>query len=296
MKGYKVFNPDFTCLSFQYEIGKEYKIKDKPQLCEKGFHFCEFVGDCFNYYSFNPNNIVCEIEALGDIDTKLDENKCCTNHIKIIRQLNWEEVLKLTNHGKNNTGYLNTGDRNTGYSNTGYSNTGNLNTGDRNTGDRNTGDRNTGDRNNGYSNTGDWNTGYSNTGYSNTGNWNTGNWNTGYSNTGDRNTGGFCTGENTIKLFNKESDWTYKKFENSKVYSLLCQVDTKIWIYESSMTDEEKKKYPSFKTSGGYLKDIPYKEAFQNAWLNWSEGNRNEFKNLPNFDAEIFELITGVKV
>ena len=271
MKGYKVFNPDFTCLEFQFEEGKEYKTKGKLELCKNGFHFCEVASDCFNYYSFNSNNIVCEVEALGDVVTQNGENKLCTNHIKIIKRLTWLEVLNIVNLGKDNTGLLNTG----------YSNTGNRNTGDWNTG---------------YSNTGGWNTGYSNTGGWNTGNWNTGNWNTGYSNTGDRNTGGFCTGENTIKLFNKESDWTYKKFENSKVYSLLCQVDTKIWIYESSMTDEEKKKYPSFKTSGGYLKDIPYKEAFQNAWLNWSEGNRNEFKNLPNFDAEIFELITGVKV
>ena len=249
MKGYKVFNPDFTCRSFLFEVGKEYKTKGKPELCNNGFHFCEFAGDCFNYYSFNSDNIVCEVEALGDIDIKSDENKCCTNHIKIIRQLTWEEVLKVANHGKNNTGHSNTGDRNTG-------------------------DRNTGD--------------------SNTGGWNTGDRNTGYSNTGDSNTGAFCTGEITIKLFDKESNWTHQDFITSQAYSLLCEVDTKMWIYTEHMSSEEKEKYPSHKTSGGYLKDIPFKEAFQNKWHNWSDASKKVFTSLPNFDAAIFEKITGV--
>ncbi len=324
MKGYKVFNPDFTCRSFLFEVGKEYKTKGKPELCNNGFHFCEFAGDCFNYYSFNSDNIVCEVEALGDIDIKSDENKCCTNHIKIIRQLTWEEVLKVANHGKNNTGHSNTGDRNTGdrntgdsntgdrntgYRNTGDRNTGYRNTGDRNTGDRNTGGWNTGDRNTGYRNTGDRNTGYrntgdsntgyrntgdSNTGDSNTGGWNTGDRNTGYSNTGDSNTGAFCTGEITIKLFDKESNWTHQDFITSQAYSLLCKVDTKMWIYTEHMSSEEKEKYPSHKTSGGYLKDIPFKEAFQNKWHNWSDASKKVFTSLPNFDAAIFEKITGV--
>ncbi len=85
-------------------------------------------------------------------------------------------------------------------------------------------------------------------------------------------------------------------FFDSTAYSLLCQVDTKMWIYASEMTEEEKQKNPSYKTCGGYLKDIPFKEAFQNKWHNWSESNRQAFKDLPNFDAAIFEEITGVKV
>jgi hypothetical protein len=207
----------------------------------------------------------------------------------------------FANTGSWNTGYRNTGDRNTGSWNTGDRNTGYSNTGDRNTGDRNTGYSNTGDRNTGYSNTGDrntgsWNTGDRNTGYRNTGSWNTGDRNTGYSNTGDRNAGVFCTGEKYIKFFNKESDWTEKDFLNSKAYLLLCDVNTKMWIDESVMTDEEKEKYPSHKACGGYLKDIPFKEAFTNKWHNWSEANRKVFTTLPYFDAEIFEQITGVKL
>lgn len=60
MKGYKVFNPDFTCKDFLFEVGKEYKTKRKPKLDNNGFHFCEFAIDCFSYYNFNPNNIICK--------------------------------------------------------------------------------------------------------------------------------------------------------------------------------------------------------------------------------------------
>jgi hypothetical protein len=68
-----------------------------------------------------------------------------------------------------------------------------------------------------------------------------------------------------------------------------------MWIYPNSMTAEEKKANPSYQTCDGYLKDIPFKEAFQNMWHNLSDSNKNEFMKLPNFDSGIFEEITGVK-
>lgn len=58
MKGYKVFNPDFTCRSFQFEVGKTYEHKGELKICRSGFHFCRNVADCFNYYSFDPKNRV----------------------------------------------------------------------------------------------------------------------------------------------------------------------------------------------------------------------------------------------
>jgi hypothetical protein len=62
------------------------------------------------------------------------------------------------------------------------------------------------------------------------------------------------------------------------------------------MSEDEKTAHPSWKTADGYLNDIPFKEAFSNAWGNWSKESRNAFIELPNFDAEIFEQITSVKV
>jgi hypothetical protein len=311
IRGYKVFNPDLTCRDFQFEVGKDFKHEGTIEICKSGFHFCIKASHCFSYYNFNSGNKVCEVEAIGAIQTHADDSKVCTDHIRILRLLTWEEVLQVANDGKHNTGhsntgysntgdrntgYRNTGDRNTGYSNTGDRNTGYRNTGDWNTGYSNTGDRNTGDRNTGDRNTGDRNTGDRNTGYRNTGYCNTGDRNTGYCNTGDRNTGVFCTGCKTLDFFNKKSDWTEEMFKESKAYSLLCQVDTKMWIYPGQMTDEEKQKHPSYKTCDGYLKDVPFKDAFQNQWHNWNSENRAAFTSLPNFDADIFFEITGVRI
>ena len=35
---YKVFNSDWTCRGFQYEVGKTYSIKGEPVMCKSGFH------------------------------------------------------------------------------------------------------------------------------------------------------------------------------------------------------------------------------------------------------------------
>ena len=141
MKGYKVFNKDWTCREFQYEVGKTYEMKEDPVCCKRGFHFCRKLIDCFNYYRFDSENKVAEIEAMGAIDKR--DSKFCTNKIKIIRELTWYEVLDLVNTGDENTGNKNTGNKNTGNKNTGNKNTGNSNTGDWNITDFSTGCFNT---------------------------------------------------------------------------------------------------------------------------------------------------------
>ena len=138
MKGYKVFNKDWTCRNFQYEVGKTYEMDEKPICCNRGFHFCEKASDCFQYYSFNPNNKVAEVEALGDIDTNNDDSKRSTNKIHIIREITWQEVLDLVNIGKSCTGLCNSG---------------NCNSGDYNSGNYNSGDWNKSSFNNGCFNT-----------------------------------------------------------------------------------------------------------------------------------------------
>ena len=119
MQGYKVFEPDWTCRGFQYAVGETFEEDVVPSCCNRGFHFCKELKDCFNYYPFNPENKVAEIEALGDIDTETDDSKCCTNKIRIVRELTWEEVLRLVNIGKANTGLCNSGNCNSGNCNSG---------------------------------------------------------------------------------------------------------------------------------------------------------------------------------
>ena len=138
MKGYKVFNGDWTCRDKQYTCPGYFEEDVKPYTCKVGMHFCPRLVDCFNYYSFDPDNRVAEVEAVGDVDIS-DETKFCTNKLMIIREIPWDEVLRLVNTGNRNTGYRNTGNRNTGDWNTGDWNTGNRNTGDWNFTNRSTG-------------------------------------------------------------------------------------------------------------------------------------------------------------
>ena len=309
--GFKVFRPDWTCDPTgynpkQYTCPGKFEEEGELDVCGHGMHFCQTAADCFNYYSFNSENKVAEVIAYGEVRT--DGDKSCTDKLEIVREIPWDEVLRIVNLGKNCTGRCNTGNRNTGDWNTGNRNTGNRNTGDCNTGNRNTGNRNTGDwntgnRNTGDWNTGDWNTGNRNTGNRNTGDWNTGDWNTGNRNTGDWNkssfnTGCFNTEEQKIMLFNKPSNMTYSEWLDSDARYLLNQIpkDVVEWVYEEDMTDEEKAAHPTYETTGGYLKVLDESECGQLWWGSLSDRRKEIIKAIPNFDAEIFFQCTGVRV
>ena len=283
IKGYKVFNPDWTCKGFQYEVGKTFEEDVTPECCEAGFHFCTKASDCFNYYRFDSNNKVAEVLALGEVDSRSDDTKCCTNKIQIVREISWQELLTIVNTGKSCTGLCNTGNRNTGNCNTGNRNTGNCNTGNRNTGDWNTGNCNTGNWN-----TGDWNTGNRNTGNRNTGDWNIVN----------ASSGCFCTEDQKILIFDKPSDWTLKDWWNSDARYLLNQIPRNVveWIYEENMTNQEKKENPTYKTTSGYLKVLDESEAAQIWWDGLIKRNKEIIKAIPNFDKQKFEKCTGIKI
>lgn len=49
------------------------------------------------------------------------------------------------------------------------------------------------------------------------------------------------------------------------------------------------------KQLGGYLKVLDYKDAWKEMWDGLSNLDKNFFLNLPHFNGEIFEKITGIK-
>ena len=285
VKGFKVFNPDWTCnpngKPFQYEVGGIYEEDVKPMVCDRGFHFCEKAADCFNYYQFNPENKVAEVIALGEVDS--DGTKSCTNKIQIVREIPWQELLEIVNTGKGCTGLCNSGNRNSGNRNSGNRNSGNRNSGDWNSGDCNSGDWNSGDCNSGDCNSGDWNSG----------NRNSGDWNkTNFSN------GCFNTIEPKIYLFNKPSEWTYRDWLNSEARYLLNQIpgDVLEYIWLDDMTDKEKAAHPEAETTGGYLKVLDNSECAVIWWRGLSDRQKNIIAAIPNFDKAIFKEITGIDV
>ena len=277
IRGFKVFNSDWTCRNKQYTCPGAFEEDVTPSVCDRGMHFCKKAADCFNYYSFNPENKVAEVIALAE-RTVEDGDKCATNYLEIVREISWQEVLEIVNTGKGCTGLCNSGDWNSGNRNSGNRNSGNRNSGNRNSGNRNSGNRNSGNRN-----SGDWNSG----------DWNSGDWNKcSFSN------GCFNTVEPKIYLFNKPSDWTYRDWLNSDARYLLNQIpgDVLEYVWFEDMTDEEKTAHPEAKTTGGYLKQLDNSECGSIWWRGLNDYEKSIIKAIPNFDKEIFKEITGVDV
>ena len=257
IKGFKVFNPDWTCRSKLYTCPGTFEEDVTPNVCHKGMHFCERLADCFNYYdSADENYHVAEVIAHGEVSR--NDDKCCTNKLEIVREIPWLEVLQIVNIGKSCTGILNTGSWNVG----------NYNTGSWNTGDYNTGDRNTGNYN-----TGDWNTSFGSAGCFNT---------------EEQTITLFNKPSNwTLK------DWLNSE---ARYYLNQIPKNVVEWVYSSDMTGEEKTAHPEHKTTGGYLKVLNETECAQVWWDAVSENVKNTIKSLPNFDAEVFKRCTGIDV
>lgn len=246
IKGYKVFNPDWTCGGKKYECPGTFEEDVTPSCCNRGMHFCTNLVDCFNYYPFDPENKVAEVIALGD--TNVYDDKICTNKLQIIREISWEEVLRLVNAGNANAGLCNSGNRNSG----------------------------------------SWNSGSWNSGNCNSGSWNKTNFSSGCFNTEEAN----------IMLFNKMSDWTYRKWLDSEARHLLDDIPRQCtkWVIDDDMTAQEKADHPSYKVTGGYLKILDESEEAQKWWDNLSDYNRKIIKAIPNFDPDIFKECTGIDV
>ena len=129
IKGFKVFNPDWTCRGKRYTCPGSFEEDVSPSVCDRGMHFCKVAADCFNYYSFNPDNHVAEVIAFAD-RTVEDGDKCATNYLEIVREIPWAELLEMVNTGKGCAGLCNSGNRNSGNRNSGDWNSGNRNSGD----------------------------------------------------------------------------------------------------------------------------------------------------------------------
>lgn len=280
IKGYKVFNPDWTCRGFQYKVGETFVHNGNIEMCGSGFHFCRKASDCFNYYTFDSNNKVAEVEAIGLVETQDDES--VTDKIKIVREIEWQELLIIVNEGNDCTGLCNTGNHNTG----------NYNTGNHNTGSWNTGSYNTGNCNMGNHNTGHWNIGNCNTGNRNTGDCNTGNWNS-----TDFSTGFFNSEQQPIYMFNQLTNMQRDDICNlAGIRILNWNYEDSWWIYSENMSAEEKAAHPEHETIGGYLKTVDFKTACKIMWKSLNDEEKEAVKAIPNFDAKVFESITGISV
>lgn len=287
MKGYKVFKSDWTCRRFQYKVGETFDYDGAIELRESGFHFCPRLTSCFSYYPFDPFNKVAEVEALGTVH--LCGGLAVTDKLHIIREIAWHDVLDMCNTGSCNTGSGNIGNFNSGHFNIGNHNAGNYNKGDYNVGNYNK----LANYNVGSNNVGSFNVGNNNIGSHNVGFLNVGSWNTGDYNTGDWNTGFFNTDTPTVRMFNKDTGLTPADI----AIPHFLQFTLSKWTTPDDATDEERCECRNeIERFNKFIRLMSYKDAFRYAWDNASEAERKQVERLPNFDADIFYEISGIRV
>lgn len=135
------------------------------------------------------------------------------------------------------------------------------------------------------------------TGLCNTGNRNTGNWNTGDWNSTNFSTGFFNSIEQPVYIFNKPTDKFRDEIINMEGMRILfSRFENSWWVYSGNMTDEEKNIHPEHETTGGYLKTVDFKTACKMMWDGLNDDEKSAVMQLPNFDADVFEDITGINV
>ena len=119
---YKGFDKDLKCQDFQYETGKKYS-EESAEICEKGFHACEFPLDVFRYYVPSDSRY-CEVD-LDANDQKSNDSKRVGKSISIKAEIGIAGIVKagveyIKNQVDwNNDKKTNTGDRSAA-TNTGY--------------------------------------------------------------------------------------------------------------------------------------------------------------------------------
>ena len=94
MKMYKGFDKDLKCSDFQYEIGKTYE-EPTAELCEKGFHACEYPLDVFGYYAPGDMSRYCEVD-LDDVSDKKsnEDSKRCGKKIAVKAEIGIAGLVK----------------------------------------------------------------------------------------------------------------------------------------------------------------------------------------------------------
>ncbi len=156
----------------------------------------------------------------------------------------------------------------------------------------NSGNRNSGNRNSGDYNSGDYNSGYYNSGNRNSGDYNSGDYNSGDYNSGNRNSGYFNSDTPSVRLFNKDSKLKFDSPEIQRLNLIISKVKPILtWVFTDNMTDEEKQNHTSHVTTGGFLRN-----SGRMSWINVTTDDFRFIKTLPNFNAKIFEELTGVDI
>ena len=92
MKCFKGFDKNLKCRDFQYEIGKEY-TEEKADICNCGFHACEFPMDVFGYYPPSDSRY-CEVELEENGQKSSDDSKRVGKKISVKAEIGIAGIIK----------------------------------------------------------------------------------------------------------------------------------------------------------------------------------------------------------
>ena len=113
----------------------------------------------------------------------------------------------------------------------------------------------------------------------------------------------FCVGEGqyessgigyqkNLMIFNKPVSEEVYKSTKSALFVKNFKLPLTRWIEIGEIDNPTQTQ----KDLGGELKTLSYQDAWAKMWETLSQEDKNFFQTLPNFDAEIFETITGIKI
>lgn len=257
-------------------VGTVYTTKTMSLADQEMFSFCTDVEDAMRACLYTAAFEVFKVKAWG---TVLDIDGCkVAQHIQLDKKLSMRKLLTAHNNGKDNLGLHNNGSFNCGNCNCGQQNYGDYNFGNNNSGSYNEGDGNRGSHNFGNCNLGDYNEG--------------GAWNA-----ASHTENCFFTTKShrAFLIFNKP----YKDASITLHVPDFLNIKPAVWIPKDNLKPIHKRICPRIGDIDGCPVYYDYTTAFQISFerarrkSDWPK-QRQMLLDLPNFDAGIFEEITGI--
>ena len=111
-EGYKIFNNDWTADQGNYDFkdpatgeaaGTVHQVSGEIICCENGFHFCENPLDCLNYYPMVQWNKFARVRAYGQIARHNNDSKIAAEILEIVQILTWDNFLDVIKQQSNAT-------------------------------------------------------------------------------------------------------------------------------------------------------------------------------------------------
>ena len=100
--------------------------------------------------------------------------------------------------------------------------------------------------------------------------------------------------QQNLMIFNKKV--SKEVYNNTKKLLDVKNIKLPIvkWVEYKDLSKDDQTS--TAKQMGGLLKQLSYEDAWKEMWNGFSADDKNFFKSLPNFDSEIFEKITSIKI